>query len=61
MPLNAGGRVWPRWAYSNEDTMPKEFTDKGFYEAQWGYLLDSNPDYVTNVAELYDQTGDLNG
>lgn len=53
------GRVWPRWAYTNEDAMPKKFTDKGFYEAQWGYLLDSNPDFVTNVAELYDQTGDL--
>lgn len=53
------GRVWPRWAYTNEDAMPKVFTDKGFYEAQWGYLLDSNPDLVTNVAELFDQTGDL--
>ncbi|MDN3656547.1 hypothetical protein QWZ08_12955 [Ferruginibacter paludis] len=52
------GRVWPRWAYSNEDAMPKGFTAKGFYEAQWGYLLDSNPDFVTNVAELFDQTGD---
>lgn len=52
------GRVWPRWAYTNEDMMPGEVTDKGFYEAQWGYLLDSNPDLVTNVAELYDQTGD---
>lgn len=54
------GRVWPRWAYSNEDAMPGKFTDKGFYEAQWGYLLDANPDFVTNVAELYDQTGDAN-
>jgi hypothetical protein len=52
------GRVWPRWAYTNEDAMPGQFTGKGFYEAQWGYLLDSNPDYVTNVSELYDQTGD---
>ncbi len=52
------GRVWPRWAYSNEDAMPGKFTNKGFYEAQWGYLLDSNPDFVTNVSDLYDQTGD---
>lgn len=56
--IQANGRVWPRWAYSNEDAMPAAFTTKGFYEAQWGYLLDSNPDYVTNVAELYDQNGD---
>ena len=58
--MKADGRVWPRWAYSNEDAMPKGYTDKGFYEAQWGYLLDANPDFVTNIAELYDQTGDLN-
>jgi len=57
--IKPDGRVWPRWAYSNEDAMPQGFTDKGFYEAQWGYLLDSNPDFVTNVAELYNQTGDL--
>jgi hypothetical protein len=57
--IKPDGRVWPRWAYSNEDAMPNQFTDKGFYEAQWGYLLDANPDFVTNVAELYDQNGDL--
>lgn len=56
--IKPDGRVWPRWAYTNEDAMPGAFTSKGFYEAQWGYLLDSNPDLVTNVAELYDQTGD---
>ncbi len=56
--IKPDGRVWPRWAYSNEDAMPEKFTGKGFYEAQWGYLLDANPDFVTNVAELYDQTGD---
>lgn len=57
--IKPDGRVWPRWAYSNEDAMPQGYTDKGFYEAQWGYLLDSNPDFVINVAELYDQNGDL--
>jgi hypothetical protein len=57
--IKPDGRVWPRWAYSNEDAMPGVFTDKGFYEAQWGYLLDSNPDYVINVSDLYDQNGDI--
>jgi hypothetical protein len=57
--LKPDGRVWPRWAYSNEDAMPNAFTNNGFYEAQWGYLLDSNPDYVINVAELYDQNGNI--
>ena len=56
--IKPDGRVWARWAYSNEDMMPGEMNDKGFYEAQWGYLLDANPDLVTNVAELYDLTGD---
>ncbi len=57
--IKPDGRVWPRWAYTNEDAMPHEFNKEGFYEAQWGYLLDSNPDYVTNVSELYDQNGDM--
>ncbi|MDE3182101.1 MAG: hypothetical protein KGM16_01670 [Bacteroidota bacterium] len=56
--IKPNGRVLPRWAYTNEDAMPGQFTNKGFYEAQWGYLMDSNPDFVTNVSELYDQTGD---
>ena len=33
--IKPDGRVWPRWAYSNEDMMPGEMNDKGFYEAQW--------------------------
>lgn len=57
--IKPDGRVWPRWAYTNEDAMPGQFTDRGFYEAQWGYLLDSNPDYVSNVSDLYNQTGDI--
>ena len=39
--------------------MPGTVTKEGFYEAQWGYLMDSNPDFVTNVADLYNLTGDL--
>ncbi|MEN6453735.1 MAG: hypothetical protein ABFD10_05700 [Prolixibacteraceae bacterium] len=54
------GRVLARWAYTNEDAMPGTATPEGFYEAQWGYLLDSNPDFVSNVSELYQQCGDLN-
>jgi hypothetical protein len=58
--IGADGRVIARWAYTDEDAMPGTASSLGFYEAQWGYLMDSNPDYVTNVAELYDQHGDLN-
>ncbi|MGF7042099.1 hypothetical protein [Mucilaginibacter lappiensis] len=56
--IKPDGRVYPRWAYTNEDAMPGQFNKYGFYEAQWGILMDSNPDFVTNVADLYDMTGD---
>lgn len=52
------GRVYPRWAYNNEDSAPGQFNQYGFYEAQWGALLDSNPDFVSNVSDLFDLTGD---
>jgi hypothetical protein len=58
--IKPDGRVISRWAYENSDAMAGTVSPKGFYEAQWGYLMDSNPDYVTNVAELYDQCGDKN-
>jgi len=58
--IESDGRVYPRWAYTNEDAMRGKFNQYGFYEAQWGILLDSNPDLVTNVAELYDMNGDIN-
>jgi hypothetical protein len=57
--IGADGRVIARWAYTDEDAMPGTASRLGFYEAQWGYLMDSNPDFVTNVAELYHQHGDL--
>ena len=58
--IQPDGRVLSRWAYDDSDAMKGTATPKGFYEAQWGYLFDSNPDYVTNVSELYNQCGDLN-
>lgn len=56
--IRPDGRVIARWAYSDEDMMPGEGNRYGFYEAQWGFLLDANPDFVSNVADLYDLTGD---
>lgn len=57
--IQADGRVLPRWAYDNSDAMPGTATPLGFYEAQWGYLLDSNPDIVINIADMFNQSGDL--
>ncbi len=53
------GRVKSRWAYTCEDAIPGTCDSLGFYEAQWGYLLDSNPDFVINVVDLFDLNGDL--
>ncbi|TSD63326.1 hypothetical protein FFF34_017155 [Inquilinus sp. KBS0705] len=56
--IKPDGRVYPRWAYTNEDAAPGQYNKYGFYEAQWGVLMDSNPDFVANIADLYDMTGD---
>lgn len=56
--IKPDGRVFARWAYSDEDMMPGQNNTYGFYEAQWGILMDANPDLVSNVADLYDLTGD---
>ncbi|HVW98265.1 MAG TPA: hypothetical protein VHA56_20030 [Mucilaginibacter sp.] len=56
--IEPDGRVYARWAYTDEDMMPGKGNKYGFYEAQWGILMDSNPDFVANVADLYNLTGD---
>lgn len=52
------GRIKARWSYNSGDAMPGTYDRFGFYEAQWGYLLDSQPDYVINVSEQFDLSGD---
>lgn len=56
--IGPDGRVKSRWTYNAGDAMPGSYDSLGYYEAQWGYLLDSQPDYVINVAEQFDVTGD---
>jgi hypothetical protein len=53
------GRVLARFKDNSHDAMSGTYTREGFYEAQWGYLLDSQPDYVMVVAEQFHNTGDL--
>lgn len=55
--IGPDGRVKARWCYNSGDAMPGTYDSLGYYEAQWGYLLDSQPDYVINVAEQFDLTG----
>ena len=57
--IGADGRVKSRWAHAKGDEIPGTYDEYGFYEAQWGILWDSQPGYVTNVAELFDCTGDM--
>lgn len=57
--IDQSGRVKSRWCYGPGDAIPGSYDSQGYYEAQWGYLLDSQPCYVMCVAELFDLTGDL--
>ena len=54
-----GGRVLPRWHHDASDAMPNTFTRDGYYECQWGYMLDSQPAYAIDVAEQFDMTGNM--
>jgi len=53
------GRVLPRWHHDATDAMPNTFRENGFYECQWGYMLDAQPAYAIDVAEQFDITGDI--
>ncbi len=53
------GRVKSRWAYGAYDAMPGTYDKNGFYECQWGWLMDTQPCWVINVAEQFDLTGDV--
>ena len=56
--IGPDGRVKSRWVYDAGDSKRGSFGLNGFYEAKWGWLLDSQPDYVINVAEQFNLTGD---
>lgn len=56
--IGPDGRVKSRWAYGPYDCMPGTYDSNGFYEAQWGWLMDSQPCYVTDVAEQFQYSGD---
>lgn len=53
------GMVKSRWAYFSGDSTPGTYDERGFYECQWGRLMDTQPSYAINVAELFDLNGDL--
>jgi hypothetical protein len=55
--ISAEGNVKDRWGYRIWDSEPGTFSN-GFYECQWGDLLDSNTDYVINASTLFQMNGD---
>ena len=57
--VGSDGRVKSRFKDTHGDEMPGTYDVNGFYEAQWGFLLDSQPDYVMVIAEQFQNTGDI--
>lgn len=56
--VEADGRVKSRFAPFAGDATPGTYDANGFYECQWGWLMDSQPDFVINVCSLFDFNGD---
>lgn len=60
LAMHADGRVLSRWHDVPGDEMPGTYNIKtGYYEATWGYTIDSQTGYIINTAEHFQQTGDL--
>jgi hypothetical protein len=57
--IGSDGRVKSRWADRPGDEMPGTYDERGYYECQWGWLMDSQTSWVINVAEQFDFSGDL--
>ena len=57
--IERDGMVKSRWDYEASDSKPGTYNRYGFYEAQWGRLMDTQTSYVTNVADEFDLIGDL--
>ncbi|GAB4014189.1 alpha-L-rhamnosidase-related protein [Spirosoma koreense] len=56
----ADGRVLSRWHNTPGDEIPGTYNkETGYYEAQWGYTVDSQTGYVINTSEQFAQTGNL--
>lgn len=56
----ADGRVLSRWHNEPGDEMPGTYSYKtGYYEAKWGYTIDSQTGYVINTSDLFNLNGDL--
>lgn len=58
--MRPDGRVLSRWHDNAGDEIPGTYNPQtGYYEAMWGYTIDSQPDYVINTSEQFQLTGDV--
>ncbi len=55
--IGADGRVKSRWAGRPGDELCGSYDQRGYYECQWGWLMDAQTSWVINVAEQFDFTG----
>jgi hypothetical protein len=54
------GRVLSRWHNAPGDEIAGTFNaETGYYEAMWGYTIDSQTGYVINVSDLFNITGNI--
>ncbi|PUZ23013.1 hypothetical protein DCC81_21645 [Chitinophaga parva] len=60
LAMKPDGRVLSRWHDVPGDEIPGTYNkETGYYEAMWGYTVDSQTGYVINVCEQFDLTGKL--
>lgn len=52
------GRVKSRWSGRPADDVPGTYDANGYYECQWGQLMDSQTSFAINAAELFEFTND---
>ncbi len=60
LAMLSDGRVLSRWHNAGGDEIPGTFNDTtGYYEAMWGYTIDSQTGYVINVSDLFNINGNI--
>lgn len=60
LAMLSDGRVLSRWHNAAGDEIPGTYNSKtGYYEAMWGYTIDSQTGYVINASEQFDLNGNI--
>lgn len=60
LAMLSDGRVLSRWHNAAGDEIPGTYnSETGYYEAMWGYTIDSQTGYVINASEQFDLNGNI--